>query len=124
MHLPKVLLTKKFSNYAQYFNGNKRSNLVGKRKSFVRNAYNESNTTYWYNAEDIAQISSEWMKQFSDQNIRITQPLGQQQDRNLSTILIELLNEYKQDEKWRIIPLNIAGIHWITLALIYNKNKQ
>ncbi|CAF0995535.1 unnamed protein product, partial [Didymodactylos carnosus] len=54
---------------------------------------------------DIAQISGDWMKQFCDQNIRIIRSVDQQDDRNLSTILIELLNEYKQDEKLTIISL-------------------
>ncbi|CAF1337664.1 unnamed protein product [Didymodactylos carnosus] len=71
--------------------------------------------------KDIAQISGDWMKQFCDQNIRIIRSVGQQDDRNLSTILIELLNEYKQDEKLTIVPLNIAGIHGIPFALIFNK---
>ncbi|CAF1439110.1 unnamed protein product [Didymodactylos carnosus] len=55
--------------------------------------------------EDIAQISGDWMKEFCDQNIRIIRSVDQQDDRNLSTILIELLNEYKQDEKLTIISL-------------------
>ncbi|CAF3062018.1 unnamed protein product [Rotaria sp. Silwood2] len=113
-----VLLTNKFSDYAQYFHDSQNYTLEKSTVPFVKNAYNQADTTYWYTAEDIAQISSEWMKEFD--NLRITQPLGQQADRDLSKIL----NEYKQDLKPTIIPLDIAGNHWVTVAVIYNLNKQ
>ncbi|CAF4121327.1 unnamed protein product [Rotaria magnacalcarata] len=117
-----VLLTNKFSDYAQYFHDSQNYTLEKSTVPFVKNAYNQADTTHWYTAEDIAQISSEWMKEFD--NLRITQPLGQQADRDLSTILMEILNEYKKDFKSTIIPLNIAENHWVTVAITYNRNKQ
>ncbi|CAF1398910.1 unnamed protein product [Adineta steineri] len=116
-----VLLSNKYSNYAQYFRDSENYKLGTNVPSFVKNAYNQADTTYWYTGEDIAQISSELMKEF---DLRITQALCQQVDRDLSTILIEILNEYKQDLKTTIIPLNIAGNHWVTVAIFCNRNKQ
>ena len=116
-----LLLTNKFSNYAQYFHDSENYKLGTNVSSFVKNAYNQADTTYWYTAEDIAQISSELMKEF---DLRITQAIGQQTDRDLSTSLIDILNEYKQDSKSTIIPLNVAGSHWVAVAVFYNRNNQ
>ncbi|CAM4988572.1 unnamed protein product [Rotaria socialis] len=119
-----ILLTNKYSDYAQYVHDTKNYTLASKTSSFKENAYNQANTTYWYQAEDIAQISSEYMKEYSEKNARITQALGQQNDRQLSLILIDILKEYQQDHKLTIIPLNIAGNHWVSLALVYREIDQ
>lgn len=116
-----LLLTKKFSNYAQYFHDSENYHLRTNVLSLGKNPYNQADTTYCYTAEDIAQISSELFKEFP---LRTAKPVSQQADRHFSTILIDILNQYKQDSKPTIIPLNIADNHWVTVVIISNQNKQ
>ncbi|CAF1512492.1 unnamed protein product, partial [Didymodactylos carnosus] len=128
-----VFLTKKYSFYNNYLQNNNSYKLVSTKTSvFKQNAYNQVNTTYPYSADDIAQISSELMKDFTDK-FRIIQPLNQHHekdgdddddDRNCFEILTQILIEYKQDQRTTLIPLNISDNHWIVLTLIRHKNKD
>jgi preprotein translocase subunit SecA len=107
-----ALLSKKFPSYRNYLKHNYK--FDSNTNVSIKNPYNQANTTYRYSAEDIKQISSEWMKEFV-KNFRITLVL----DRNLSKIL----TEFKQDKKSTIIILDIAENHWVTLALLHYKDK-
>ncbi|CAF1488969.1 unnamed protein product, partial [Didymodactylos carnosus] len=110
-----------YSNYLKNMNNYKLA--LSKNVVFTKNAYNQANTTYSYNANDIVQISSEWMKDFAN-SFRITKALDQQVDRSLRDILTKILIEYKQDQKSTIIPLNIVDNHWIVLTIIHHQNKD
>ncbi|CAF1557530.1 unnamed protein product, partial [Didymodactylos carnosus] len=105
-----VFLTKKYSFYNNYLQNNNSYKLISKKTSvFKQHAYNQVNTTYPYSADDIAQISPELMKDFTNK-FRIIQPLNQHHE--------------KDDQKTILIPLNISDNHWIVLTLIRHENKD
>ncbi|CAF0892736.1 unnamed protein product [Didymodactylos carnosus] len=96
-------LTNKYPIYSNYLkNTNNYKLAISKNVAITKNAYNQANTTYYYNANDIVQISSEWMKDFAN-SFRITEALDQQVDRSLRDILTKILIEYKQDRTSIII---------------------
>jgi len=76
---------------------------------------------YWYSSEDIALINQIWMRDFTNK-VRVTQALGRQPGELLEDILTRIgqntIEQYQQDRKSTIIPLNIADEHWVTIALI------
>ncbi|CAF0923021.1 unnamed protein product [Adineta steineri] len=124
------VLSKRFPFYQDYFRNRKNCNLLSSKKATSRkNAYNQAHTTEWYTAEDIAQITSEWMKEFNTsiegKKLRTTQALGRQDNMSLSTVLNKVIDEYKQEKDTMfIIPLNIAGNHWVTVALVPDQEKH
>ncbi|CAF1345440.1 unnamed protein product [Didymodactylos carnosus] len=119
-----IILTNKYPIYNNYLkNTNNYKLAISKNVVFTKNAYNQANTTYSYNANDIVQISSEWMKNFIN-SFRITQAIDQQVDTSLHDILTNILNDCKKDQTSTIIPLNIADNHWITLVIIHHENKN
>ncbi|CAM4888627.1 unnamed protein product [Rotaria socialis] len=115
-----VILVRKFRSYGNYLEYNK---LEFSRNTVTHNAYNQANAIYYYSAEDLARISTGWMREFVS-NFRIILPLWSQNDRTLSTILTDASNEYKRDRKPTILILNIAGNHWITVVLIHHNQKD
>ncbi|CAM2721942.1 unnamed protein product [Rotaria socialis] len=130
-----LLLSEKFPFYRNFLKSKKSYksyNFILKATTNVRsrkNAYNQAHTTEWYTAEDIAQISSQWMKEFSvpdkAKQLRITQALGRQDNKSLATILNQVLTEYKQEQnRTFLIPLNIADNHWVTVALVHSQDKN
>ncbi|CAF3462152.1 unnamed protein product [Rotaria socialis] len=115
------LLGEKFPIYKNYLEYNK---LEFNKSSSSQNAYNQATTTYCYTTEDLVRISSEWMREF-DSSFRIVIPLRRQGDnKSLHIILTDILNDYKRDRKPTIVSLNIANDHWVTVALVNDKEKD
>ncbi|CAM2724788.1 unnamed protein product [Rotaria socialis] len=112
-----MFLMKKFPSYGKYLQYTK---FEFNRNNFIHNAYNQANSTYYYNVNDLTRISTEWMKEFV-LNFRITPPLCHQSDRSLPSILTDVLNEYLREKQTTIFCLNISSNHWVSVALI---NKQ
>jgi preprotein translocase subunit SecA len=107
----------------------KRRHVVDDLYSF-QNAFSSADTKcryydsrYWYSESDIASINSIWMEAVAD-DFLLPAALGQQSDISLESILQDTLNEYSQHGKATILPLNIAGAHWVTLAIIPYENRN
>ncbi|CAF2965994.1 unnamed protein product, partial [Rotaria sp. Silwood2] len=115
-----MFLMKKFPSYGKYLQYTK---FEFNRNNLIQNAYNQANSIYYYNVDDLTRISTEWMKEFVS-NFRITSPLCHQSDRSLSSILTNVLNEYLREKKPTIFCLNISSNHWVSVALINNKDKD
>lgn len=122
-----LILSDKFSFYQDYLKSKKnyKDYRLSTNIRLKKNAYNQAETTEWYTAEDIAQISFQWMKKLISKKLRITQALGQQDNMSLTTILNKIIDEYKQEKNTIfIIPLNIAGNHWVTIGLVPIENRN
>jgi hypothetical protein len=92
-----------------------------------QNAYSQANnSSYWYRSEDITYIVEVIQDSYPD--IKVNPPLGKDEELQslerlieeiLETIIVNDVNAHKAI----LIPLNVAGNYWISLAIVKNGNE-
>ena len=112
------LLLKKFPQYRK----NTRNNIPN--LSVNPNAYNQAyNPFYWYSYLDLALISTELMKKFSN-DFTLTPPLGNDSEMVLSEVLSKIIQEYKKSHNTILMPINVGGNHWVSIAVVRQGDKD
>jgi preprotein translocase subunit SecA len=92
-----------------------------------QNAYSQANnSSYWYRSEDITYIVEAIQDSYPD--IKVNPPLGKDEGlQSLKRLIEEILKTIIVNDgnahKAILIPLNVAGNHWISLAIVKNGNE-